>query len=154
MIIITALLVGLLALALFVAARELVGFKPDPEWEDVARLRERFASPLPSPPHPHMAGRREQVYFCFDVRREFCSAWALCRFLAPVTGDAGYVGKLLATKLRFDVELLVAIGSAAIGARQINDQAMARMSEIGQCMRQAALAVLGDSEVERSFAAG
>ncbi|MEZ5364967.1 MAG: hypothetical protein R2748_22200 [Bryobacterales bacterium] len=154
MIVVTALLVGLLALALFVAARELVGFHPDPEWQDVGKLRERFAAPMPKPPHRLVATRYERVQFCLDARKEFLSAWLLCRFLAPVTGDASYLGKLFATKLRFDATVLVAICSAAIGARELNERATMRMSQIGKGMRQAALAVLGDSEVDRCFAAG
>ena len=100
------------------AVRELVGFKPQPEWQDVGKLRDRLLRPIPPTPHRCMAGRREMIQFCLDLRAEFRVAWRLCRFLAPISHDPAYAGRLLLTKVRFNGAFVLAVALAALGARQ------------------------------------
>lgn len=145
------LLVALLGLGLFLAIRELVGFQPQPEWRDVSSLRERLLLPVPPAPHPRMAGRAELVRFCLELRREFRVAWRLCRLLAPISGDPGYVSRLMMTNVRFTGTLALTVVCAAVGAKQACEDMSQRLREIGAGMRSAALIILDDAEIENGF---
>jgi hypothetical protein len=140
----------LLVVALVLAVRELVGFKPQPEWQDVGKLRDRLLRPIPPTPHRCMAGRREMIQFCLDLRAEFRVAWRLCRFLAPISHDPAYAGRLLLTKVRFNGAFVLAVALAALGARQAFEGLSERLREIGGAMRCAALVILDDADLQSS----
>ena len=148
----TALLIGLLVLGLFVAARELIGFQPEPEWKDAAKLREKLMGALPPAPHHSESGRMEIIRFCLQLRREFRSAWRLCRFLAPISGDPGYVGTLISLQVRFNGLLILSVFSATVGATQVCSDMTEQLRAIGATMRASALSILLNAELEGSAA--
>ena len=146
-------LFALLAVGLFLAVRELIGFQPQPEWQDIASLRERLLQPIPPAPHRRMAGRGDTIRFCLNLRTEFRVAWRLCRFLAPISGDAGYLGRLLLTNLRFSGTFVLAVGFAAVGARSACEAMSERLREIGATMRAAAVVILNEADLNEGLSA-
>jgi hypothetical protein len=152
MIFVTALLIGFLGLGLFLAFRELFAFQPQPDWKDANKLREKLMSAIPAAPHSRTAGRRETIRFCFGLRREFRSAWQLCRFLAPIAGDPGYVGTLVWLKVRFSAIFGLSVFFAAISADRVCDQLTEELRELGAAMRASALSILLSAEVQGSAA--
>jgi hypothetical protein len=153
MIPITAALIFLLALGVFLAARALAGFEPEPEWRDVGKLRERLSSELPEAPAFRTAQRRSTVRFCLSLRREFVSALRLCRFLAPISGDAGYVGSLLMSNVKFHGLLGLALVCAAAGREAWCDRLMGRLRRLSGAMRRSALVILTSPDLEHGFMA-
>ena len=151
MILVTALLIALLAAGLFLAVRELVGFQPSPEWRDVNKLRDTLNTELPPPPHHAMAERSSVLRYCLGLRREFRSAWRLCRFLAPITGDPGYIGTLIVLKLRFYAVLSRASFCAVIGSSARCSLELDRLLELSSAMRASALAILMSSDLDHGF---
>ena len=153
MLFVTAVLVGLLLLGLLVAARELVGFKPEPEWKNLGKLRDRLNSPIAQAPHHRLAGRSEMVRFCLELHREYRTAWRLCRFLAPIGADPQYIGHLLVSKVRFNAILVLAVASAGVGAGRACGDLTEQLRDLGAAMRASALAILTNAEVEHGFSA-
>jgi hypothetical protein len=149
----TTLLVGLLALGLFLAARELVGFQPEPEWKDVAKLRVRLVSPLPQAPSHRDASSAEVRAYCSVLRREFRSAWRLCRFLAPIAGDPGYVGKLVWLNLRFQGIYMAAVACSLVCGSARCDHFVKHLRDLSGHMKFLALSILSNAELEGSFTA-
>ena len=151
MLFVTAVLLFLLASGLFLAARELSGFEPEEDWQDVARLRERLSSQLPPAPHHLETKRTRTIAYCLTLKREFRSAWRLCRFLAPITGDPGYVWTLVAVKVRFHVILAGALVCATTGLGASCNRRMDELRELSAAMRAGALAILLQSDLEHGF---
>lgn len=151
MIIITALLVALLVAGLFLAARELIGFTTEPEWRNVGKLREQLAEELPVAPVHQKAGRRATLNYCLRLRKEFRSAWRLCRFLAPIAGDSKYVGSLVVANLEFHGVFVLTVVCAAVGASDYCDRLSRRLRRIGASIRSSALIVLTNSEFQHGL---
>jgi hypothetical protein len=148
MLFVTAFLASFLALGLFLAVRELCGFKPEPEWADVAKLREHLMSEIPPAPHHRCSSRMEIMRFCLSLRREFRSAWRLCRFLAPVALDPGYVWTLIVIKFRFNGMVAAALFCTAVGAGSLRDDLTEQLRGLGAAMRASALMILMDTDLE------
>ncbi len=143
-----SVLISLLAVALILAVRELVGFKSDADWQDIAGLREKLMSSLPPTPHRRLAGRSETIAFCFEMRKEFRASWRLCRFLAPISGDPEYLMNLMRIQVRFYSVLAMALAQATVGGAQACDQLTEQLRGLGSAMRASALAILMNAEVE------
>lgn len=151
MLFVTAALVVLLAVGIFLAGRELAGFEPEPAWKDVGRLRERLAEELPAVPLHRVAGRAATIEYCRGLLREFRFAWRLCRFLAPITSDAGYVGTLMMIKLRFHGLLALALAHAAVGRSATCDRVVRELRELSMLIRSSAVQILTESDLEHGF---
>ena len=151
MIFVTAVLVVLLAAGLFLAVRELAGFKTEPEWQNVGRLRGRLEEPLPAAPEREAAGRLATVTYCRRLRNEFRSAWKLCRLLAPITVDAGYAGSLIVASVKFHALFALTLLLAAAGCSQCCERLMHRLREISSSIRNSALLILTQSDFEHGF---
>ncbi len=151
MVVVTTFLCLLLACGLFLAARELAGFQPEPEWRNVTTLRERLACELEPAPAHHDSSRGRTIDYCLELRREFRSAWRLCRFLAPITGDPGYIGTLVAVKARFYLTLGRALLCAFGGLAPRCNCRLEELRQLSTTMRSSALAILMQSDFENGF---
>lgn len=151
MLFITSTLIVLVAAGIFLAAGELSGFHPEPEWKDVGRLRDRLAEPLPVAPAHRNAARSETLGYCALLRREYQSAWRLCRFLAPIAGDPGYVGALLIGKIRFHAVLLLATLCAGAGFSTCRDKLLRELRRLSASVRFSALTILTQSDFEQGL---
>jgi hypothetical protein len=151
MVLITALLVVLLVAGLFLAARELMGHKAEPEWGDIGKLRERLGEEFPAPPVRQRAGRCATLAYCRQLRKEFRLAWRLCRLLAPIAGDSGYVGRLVVVNLKFQGIFALAVVCSAVGASTLCDRLTQRLRGIGASIRGLALVILTSPELDHGF---
>ena len=113
---VVALLIGLVVAGVTLAARELIGFRPDPTWMDMNALQERLGDEVRPAPAIGEANLDQMLSYCGWLRREFLSAWRLCRLLAPVSADSAYAVALLRRYVEFHVRLAAVALSTAIGA--------------------------------------
>lgn len=153
MAVVVIFLVGLLGFGLYLAVRELSGSRPDPEWNDLAKLRIRLETDLPDAPGPWSSQPSQIRACCFSLHREFLMAWRLCRFLAPIAGDPGYASALVVMSLRFHRDLALALTCSVIGARTPCGRCVQRLRDLSASMRISPLGVPDHADLQASGSA-
>ena len=149
MLFVTASLLVLLLAAVVVAVETFKSAEPDPAWGDGTDLRERLTQPLPANPlrRGNNASRQEMLAHLRLLRGEYRMAWTLCRFLAPISREDGYAGKLTLELARFNLLYAGVWTATALGAAAKTAIWVDELGRMGESVRSASNAMLAGGEL-------